>query len=202
MEVCVKIKKSEYIGRFNLWKKKTAQSFIEMGKVVVDAKECLSKAEYAEFIGDIGYSTASAFISKLYQIGLHADIFEKHIDLLPSSFTTIYALTSATDQQLEGLFESNVIHPTLKGKDIARLVNRQKRYRVLKRNSEHGPVTITEGHAPLTRLDPIEVRIDSSVPLPQLAQFIRQLDLLTRFEGIQVSLPEGIRQQLTQECIM
>lgn len=196
------LKTNDYASRFNMWQKKTAMSFIEMAKVVVEAKYTLDKENFAQFTSLIGYSTTSSFISKLHRIGLQAELFEMHIDLLPSSFTTLYALTTVNQCDLVDLFERNQIHPSLKGDEVEKLVKLQKRYRCSKtRHPERcaGKGSIIEIDEPLERVDPIALQIDASVTKPQLIQFLRQLDLLTRFSGVSVTVPPSIRQRINQE---
>ena len=72
MEHGYSLKTNDYASRFNLWQKKTAMSFIEMAKVVVEAKDTLAKDDFAQFTALIGHSTTSSFISKLHRIGLQA----------------------------------------------------------------------------------------------------------------------------------
>ena len=198
MEVITNIKTDQYAGRFNLWKRKTAQGFIEMGKVIVDAKENLDKGEFEEFIGVIGYATASSFISKLYQIGMNADLFDKNIDQLPSSYTTLYQLTTVDSPTLVKLFDQQLISPALKGRQLEEMVKRQKRYRITKPERKVGPVEYIEINEPLQRLEPIELRIDSTFPPEYLPQFLRQLELLTKRGGVKVSIPASIHQQINK----
>ena len=202
MEHGYSLKTNDYASRFNLWKKKTAMSFIEMAKVVVEAKDTLEKDDFGQFTALIGHSTTSSFISKLYRIGLQAEVFEKHIDLLPSSFTTLYALTTVKQDELVDLFEENRIHPRLKGSEVGQLVKTQKRYRSSRvrhpeRCASNG-IIMPMDH-PIERSDPIALQIDASVTKTQLIQFLRQLDLLTRFEGVRVTVPTSIHQRIAQE---
>jgi len=198
MDNCISNKANEYAGRFNMWKKKTALAYIEMAKVVVTAKEDLSRDRFEEFTNLIGYRSTDSFISKLYRIGLQSELFEKNIDQLPSSFTTLYALTTVDNGQLRVLFDEQRITPALKGNQLESLLKIQKRYsscNVGMRSSRGQVIDINE---PMKKLEPIELRIDMNVTNPQLVQFLRQLELLTRINEINVSIPDSIRQRINQ----
>lgn len=195
-------KANQYVSRFNMWKRKTAMSYIEMAKVVVEAKDSLSKEGFSEFTQLIGYSTTDSFISKLYRIGLQSEIFEQHIDSLPSSFTTLYALTTVGEVELSNLFEQQRIRPSLRGHEVEQLIKIQKRYGGSKtRHLERcaGTGEIIDIDEPLQRLEPIALRIDESVTKAQLAQFLRQLELLTRFDGVNVTIPISIHKRISQQ---
>jgi len=202
MEYGYSLRTNDYASRFNMWKKKTAMSYIEMAKVVVAAKDTLAKDDFAQFTALIGYSTTSSFISKLHRIGLQAELFEKNVDALPSSFTTLYALTTVSQNELENLFDKNQIRPSLKGNEVDRLVKLQKRYRSSKpRHPERhaGEGVIVEINDPIESAEPIALQIDSTVTNIQLIQLLRQLDLLTRFAGISVKVPLSIHQRIEQK---
>jgi hypothetical protein len=204
MDICVSNKANDYASRFNVWKKKTAMSYIEMAKVVVEAKENLGRDKFEQFANLIGYKSSDSFISKLYRIGLQADLFEKNIDQLPPSFTTLYALTTVNKGQLENLFEEQRITPALKGSQVEGLVKVQKRYRVGDENKKAGPVEVIDIDTPIEKSESIALHVDMNVTHPQLVQFLRQLELLTRTNGISVSIPSSIRQRIyeTAEGIM
>jgi hypothetical protein len=204
MDICISNKANDYASRFNVWKKKTAMSYIEMAKVVVEAKENLGKERFEQFANLIGYKSTDSFISKLYRIGLQADLFEKNIDQLPSSFTTLYSLTTINNHQLVNLFKDQRITPSLKGSQINSLVSVQKRYRSIDPNKKSSAGEIIDIDVPLEIPEPIAVHIDMNVTDPQLVQFLRQLELLTRKNGISVSLPDNIRQRISHftEAIM
>jgi hypothetical protein len=204
MDICASNKANEYASRFNVWKKKTAISYLEMAKVVVDAKENLGRDKFDQFANLIGYKSTDSFISKLYRIGLQADLFEKNVDQLPASFTTLYALTTVNKGQLENLFAEQRITPALKGSQVDSLVKVQKRYRARHENKKAGPVEIIDIDTPIERSESIALHVDMTVTHPQLVQFLRQLELLTRTNGISVSIPSSIRERIyeTTEGIM
>jgi len=204
MDICASNKANEYASRFNVWKKKTAISYLEMAKVVVDAKENLGRDKFDQFANLIGYKSTDSFISKLYRIGLQADLFEKNVDQLPASFTTLYALTTVNKGQLENLFAEQRITPALKGSQVDSLVKVQKRYRARNENKKAGPVEIIDIDTPIERSESIALHVDMTVTHPQLVQFLRQLELITRTNGISVSIPSSIRERIyeTTEGVM
>lgn len=186
-----------YACRFNIFKKKTAEAYIEMAKVVTQAKHDLSKDQYSEFINLIGYDKSDSTIGKLYRIGLMADIFEENIDRLPASFTTLYALTTTGEETLKTLFQENQIRPSLRGCEISNLVKRQSRYRrdyPDRGSSEVKNIAIDE---PLTRGDDLTIRILPGVSQMELIEILKQLENLSRdIAGIKVQLSKPILNRL------
>lgn len=199
MDIFVSNKANEYAGRFNVWKKKTAISYLEMAKVVVDAKENLGRDKFEQFANLIGHKSTDSFISKLYRIGLQADLFEKNVDQLPASFTTLYALTTVNKGQLENLFAEQRITPALKGSQVDSLVKVQKRYRIGDQNKKAAPVEIIDIDTPIERLESIALQVDMTITHLQLVQFLRQLELLTRTNGISVTIPNAIRERIYEQ---
>ncbi len=189
-----------YASKFNLFKKKTAESYIAMAKVVTDAKHGLSKAQYAEFIELIGYDKSDSTIGKLYRIGLQADLFEQYIDRLPASFTTLYALTTAGETVLTTLFQENHIRPSLRGSEVPKLINRQSRYRRSPSSSTPDAGVTIEGDEPLARGDGLTIQILPKVSRDDLIKVLRELESLFRsVDGIKVHLPDTILQRIRLE---
>jgi hypothetical protein len=189
-----------YASKFNLFKKKTAESYIAMAKVVTEAKHGLSKDQYAEFIALIGYDKSDSTIAKLYRIGLQADIFEQYIDRLPASFTTLYALTTAGESMLTTLFQENQIRPSLRGSEVPKLINRQSRYRRSPSSSTADSGVTMEGDEPLARGDGLTIQILPKVSRDDLIKVLRELEsLFQRIDGIKVYLPDPILQRLRSE---
>ena len=72
---------------------KTAQSTVEMCRVIYEAKESLDKSEYASFLKDIGRKPDDSTVRKYLAIGeRYADLIA-YANLLPSSWTSIYEIT-------------------------------------------------------------------------------------------------------------
>jgi hypothetical protein len=186
-----------YAGRFSMFKKKTAESYIQMAKVVTEAKHGLSKDQYAEFINLIGYDKSDSTIGKLYRIGLLADIFEEYIDKLPASFTTLYALTTAGEENLKTLFQEDQIRPSLRGSELSGLIKRQTRYRrpYPDRGSNQG--AHIDVHEPLTRGDELTIRVLPGVSQVELVQVIKLLESISSdIDGIKVQLSRPILNRL------
>ena len=197
MQIVDPNKPIQYASQFNTFKKKTAQSYIAMAKVVVEAKHGLGKEQYSEFIKLIGYDTKDSTIGKLYRIGLQADLFEKYIDLLPASFTTLYALTTAGEAPLTQLFEERQIRPSLKGCEISQLIKKQARYKRSFPLRKASNQTIVEVDEPLTRGDEIKIRVLPSVSSDKLVMLLKKLEILINDdEEIRVLITEEIVQRL------
>lgn len=69
---------------------KTAQSTIEMCRIVFEAKKTLAKCEYHFFLKDVGRKSEDSTIRKYLAIGERYDDLIAATNLLPSSWTNIY----------------------------------------------------------------------------------------------------------------
>jgi hypothetical protein len=186
-----------YASRFSMLKKKTAESYIQMAKIVTQAKHGLSKEQYGEFINLIGYDKSDSTIGKLYRIGLQADIFEQYIDKLPASFTTLYALTTAGEENLKTLFQEDQVRPSLKGSELSGLIKRQTRYRRPYPNRGPSEAISIDIDERLTRGDELTVRVLPGVTQVDLVQLVKQLESLTKeIHGIKVQLSVPILKRL------
>lgn len=81
------------INEFTDFAVKTAKSTLEMCRVVHDAKNMLTKDEFLKFCEGIGHKTEDSTIRKYLIIGANYERLIKYADLLPNSWTSIYALT-------------------------------------------------------------------------------------------------------------
>ena len=97
---------------------KTAQSTLEMCRVVFEAKKILSKEEYSKFCNDIGYKSENSTIRKYLVIGEKYSDFITHADLLPSSWTSIYKITQIPSESFDALVMSGNSMATMNGKQI------------------------------------------------------------------------------------
>ncbi len=72
---------------------KTAQSTIEMCRIVFEAKNTLAKSEYDCFLKDVGRKSEDSTVRKFLAIGERYDDLIAATNLLPSSWTSIYEIT-------------------------------------------------------------------------------------------------------------
>lgn len=72
---------------------KTAQSTIEMCRIVFEAKTTLAKSEYDYFLKDVGRKSEDSTVRKFLAIGERYDDLIAATALLPASWTSIYEIT-------------------------------------------------------------------------------------------------------------
>lgn len=92
--------RDKFKSEFNLWSKKTAQSTLEMGRVVYEAKQVLSKEDFKQFSTEI---KARSTITKYLAIGEKYDKFYQYAELLPNSWTSIYEITQLPAETFDAL---------------------------------------------------------------------------------------------------
>ena len=105
---------------------KTAQSTVEMCRVVYEAKTSLTKDEYLAFLNDIGYKSETNKVRKYIQIGKLYDKFISSVDLLPNSWTSIYEITLLPSDTLDALIAVDTDMTNLSGKQIKSLIELKK----------------------------------------------------------------------------
>jgi hypothetical protein len=112
-----------YVKQFNQFGKKSAEGVIGMGRVVQAAHQNLEDTnEFRKFCNRIRFENGSSSLRKLIQIGQKADLLETYLDQLPSSWTTLYLLSTLTDAQLkEGLTQKR-IEATMSGAQVRHVI--------------------------------------------------------------------------------
>ena len=85
--------RERFFSEYSKFAVKTAQSTVEMCRVIYEAKESLDKSEYASFLKDIGRKPDDPTIRKYLAIGERYDDLNAYANLLPSSWTSIYVIT-------------------------------------------------------------------------------------------------------------
>lgn len=113
---------------FNQFSKKSTESIIEMGRIIVVAKK-LTATEQDRFYSGIKFDTKSKSIVKLTRIGNNADLLTKFIDYLPSNWTTIYTLTQLNETQLNDLAAEGLLNQSLTGANAEAIVSKLKNKR-------------------------------------------------------------------------
>ena len=114
-------KTHEIANRFNAYKRKTAENIIEMGRIVIEAKN-RSKSEFEDFCLLIGYDWASSTIRKLESIGSKYEYLISQSDNLPPSWTVIYDISRLNEDVIEKYIESNDICANSTGSSITKLL--------------------------------------------------------------------------------
>jgi hypothetical protein len=113
----------KYVAQFNAFGRKSAEGVIGMGQTVLEAKEKLEdENEFRRFCNRIRFENGSSAIRKLIQIGKKADLLYKHLERLPSSWTTLYQMSQLTEEQLEDGLARHLIDHTTSGERAKRMV--------------------------------------------------------------------------------
>lgn len=108
----------EYAEKFKGYAVKTAESIIQMAKVVTDARNTLGAMDYEEFCSQVGYKSDSSTIRKLKSIGEKYEILLTRSKSLPSNWTTIYQVSRLTSDLIDQKIDEGVITPSLDGKNL------------------------------------------------------------------------------------
>jgi hypothetical protein len=121
-----KNKQQQYLSDYSVFATKTAQSTIEMCRVVYEAKQDLSKEEFLGFCDAIGHKSENSTIRKYLAIGEKYAQFINHAELLPNSWTSIYLITQISADNFNALIATNNSMASMTGKQIQNLIDCDK----------------------------------------------------------------------------
>ncbi len=108
---------------FSALSAKTAQSTLEMCRVVSEAKATLSAEEFEVFCECIGQEASDSTIRKYLAIGSHYDAFIAYADRLPNSWTSIYLITQIPADKFEELIANAASLKSLTAVQIKKLMS-------------------------------------------------------------------------------
>jgi hypothetical protein len=114
--------RERFYSQYSLFAIKTAQSTVEMCRVVFEAKEELSREEFLEFCTDIGHKGEDSTIRKYLAIGAAYDRLIQYADKLPNSWTSIYTITQIPSETFNALAQIGESFAKLSGNQIKALV--------------------------------------------------------------------------------
>jgi hypothetical protein len=114
--------REHFYSQYSLFAVKTAQSTVEMCRVVFEAKEELSREEFSEFCTDIGHKGEDSTIRKYLAIGAAYDRLIQNADKLPNSWTSIYTITQIPSETFNALAQVGESFAQLSGNQIKALV--------------------------------------------------------------------------------
>lgn len=114
--------RERFFSQYSLFAIKTAQSTVEMCRVVFEAKEELSRDEFSEFCTDIGHKGEDSTIRKYLAIGAAYDRLIQYADKLPNSWTSIYTITQIPSETFNALAQVGESFAKLSGNQIKALV--------------------------------------------------------------------------------
>lgn len=119
-------KRERLYSEYSNFAVKTAQSTVEMCRVVFEAKKTLSSSEYLEFLNDVGHKGETATIRKYLAIGAQYDKLIQCTNLLPNSWTSIYTITQLSSDTFDALAATDTDMSKMSGKEIKTLVELDK----------------------------------------------------------------------------
>lgn len=114
--------RERFYSQYSLFAIKTAQSTVEMFRVVFEAKEELSRDEFSEFCTDIGHKGEDSTIRKYLAIGAAYERLIQYADKLPNSWTSIYTITQIPSDTFNALAQVGESFAKLSGNQIKALV--------------------------------------------------------------------------------
>ena len=114
--------REQLVSDYTLFAVKTAQSTVEMCRVVFEAKEELSNDEFSNFCIDIGRKKTDPTIRKYLAIGAAYDRLIQYADKLPNSWTSIYTITQIPSETFNALAQVGESFAKLSGNQIKALV--------------------------------------------------------------------------------
>lgn len=114
--------REHFFSQYSLFAIKTAQSTVEMCRVVFEAKEQLSRDEFSNFCTDIGHKGEDSTVRKYLAIGAAYDRLIQYADKLPNSWTSIYTITQIPSETFNALAQVGESFAKLSGNQIKALV--------------------------------------------------------------------------------
>jgi len=118
--------RERFYSEYSNFAVKTAQSTVEMCRVVFEAKNGLSRTEYSEFLSDIGHKSETSTIRKYLAIGAQYEKLIQYTKLLPNSWTSIYTITQLASDTFDALAATDTDMSKMSGKEIKTLLEINK----------------------------------------------------------------------------
>jgi len=126
INVAVYLSESDkYKTEFNSWSKKTAQSTLEMCRVVFEAKKELGSQDFLKFCNEIGRKGEDATVRKYLKIGSKYEQFYRYAELLPNAWTSIYEITQLPSDVFEALVATNSSMANMTGDQLKQLMGKK-----------------------------------------------------------------------------
>ena len=113
--------RERFFSEYSKFAVKTAQSTVEMCRVVYEAKKSLQKSEYDSFLLDIGRKTEDSTIRKYLAIGERYDDLIAYTNLLPACWTNMYEVIQLPAESFMAMVTLGESMANLTGAQIKRL---------------------------------------------------------------------------------
>jgi hypothetical protein len=114
---------TDYVASFNSFAIKTAQSTLEMCRVVYEAKSELEAKDFEKFCEDIARSHEDSTIRKYLAIGARYAEFIAYADRMPNSWTSIYLITTIPSDKLLTMINDAKSLKNLTAQQIKKLIS-------------------------------------------------------------------------------
>lgn len=121
-EIIVPLTRAEYVSQYRVAESRSAREILTMCRLVFEASKTLDSADFSDFCADIGYKDCSSVIRKFIVIGKLQPRLIAHADLLPASWSSIYALTKIPAQSFENMIHMNRSFKELTVSEVTKLV--------------------------------------------------------------------------------
>jgi hypothetical protein len=121
-EIVDRAKIESHVSKFRLFARRTAEAFIETARTIIVAEKELNKDEYTIFCEEVGIQKGTPFYKKMHVIGKRADRFASVSESLPDNWTTLYLLSSLSDEDFESVLDAKLIGPMLKASELAKFL--------------------------------------------------------------------------------
>ena len=116
----------QYVSLYRQREAQTAQSTLDMCRVVYEARLKLTEGQFAEFCEQIGYKKTSSAIRKFIAIGRVAPRLAEYAEQLPNTWTNIYLITQLPADVFNAFMERKGSLRDLRGKYLTQLVAQTK----------------------------------------------------------------------------
>ena len=137
--------RERFLSQYTAFAVTTAQSTVEMCRVVYEAKTELSAGDFDKFCTDIGRNKTDSTIRKYLAIGGAYLRLISYANLLPNSWTSIYEITQIPADAFDALVKTGNSMATLTGAQVKRLKDLN--------NKSDAAATVTDAGAATTTSD-------------------------------------------------
>jgi N6-adenosine-specific RNA methylase IME4 len=144
----------EFAARITACWRKSAECYIEAGRLLIDAKARLPHGEFEAMVAaNLPFGPRTA--RKLMAIGRDLRITNRtHASVLPAKFETLYELTKVADDEFTTRIADGTINPDMERKDVSR-VHHERRIEVQRSLSdETGRIAVSGRKFPVIYADP------------------------------------------------
>jgi len=170
-------KMNNLVCDFNDSYRKCALNYLEMGRIALEAKT-MGKVMYALFCERV-WMKGDSEMSKLIALGKNYEQMKRHLECLPSKWTTLYNLTRLKEEQFNSLCKSGVIHPKLTGAESLTLIGKNKSKTV----TEKEPIPVVADNS---KYEFTGIGVYISCDSPEKAEAIKTLVQLALKDGLSV----------------